>query len=212
MKKSIPILVLALILVIIIDFSLLYKIESDKKKYWKIEDSTRYFSDSLLQESTFRKVWELTIPLIYEFQSSKIDQNIFFLDEEEKKIPLSQIDLRTPKLVFKYSSLNCNTCVDEQIRLFKEISKKIGSENTLIITDYNTPRELTQFLRMNQIDNQILNLRSAKLTEIDNSLPYFFVLDTTYCLKELFVPLRDFPNSTLIYLNQIMKKYFPRNQ
>jgi hypothetical protein len=146
-----------------------------------------------------------------EFQSDRIDSNIVLFDENDNKITLKQLGVKKPKFIFKYSALNCNSCVDEQITLLKRASKKIGSENILIITDYNTPRELSQFVRLNQIDFRILNLRNIKLTTIDNNLPYYFIIDESYSLKQLFIPIKGNVLLTQQYLDKISEKYFHWN-
>jgi hypothetical protein len=119
----------------------------------------------------------LNFSLMFEFQSVNIDRNAIFYDENDNKITLDQIIRKSPYLIFKYSALNCDVCVEEQISLLKGAMKLHGLNNILIITNYNSYTDLIKFKRMNQIDVEILNMKNTEFTPIDKSLPYYFILD-----------------------------------
>lgn len=150
----------------------------------------------------------LNFSLIFEFQSLDIDPNTIFYDESDNIITLDQIVRRSPYLIFKYSVLNCDVCVEEQISLLKNAVKYNGLNNILIITNYNSNTDLYRFKRMNQIDMEILNMKNTEFTQIDKNLPYYFVLDESYSLKHFFVPIKGDTSLTKEYFNMVNKRYF----
>ena len=143
-----------------------------------------------------------------EFQSMKIDRDLILYNTDGQIQELGKLVCQGPKLIFKYSKLNCDVCVDEQIILLKEFTEIIGSENVIIISDYDNPRELTQFVRMNQLDNEVLNLHDQEIIPFDKSLPYYFILSRHLTLQQLFIPLSGSRYLTKNYFNLILRSYF----
>lgn len=115
---------------------------------------------------------------------------------------------KKPRLIFKYSTLNCNICVEEQVTLLKKASEKIGTENIMIITNYTSPLELSQFLRLNQIDFKVFNLQNMEFTVMDKNLPYYFILDEDFSLKNLFIPVKGDTALSQQYFIKVQERYF----
>lgn len=171
----------------------------------------RSLNDSIDQLNSRHNSWLLNYSITYHYQSLKIDGNHVLFDEKSNRINLLQLSEKGPILIFKYSALNCNVCVDEQISLLKKAAKDIGPGNITILTDYNTERELYQFIRMNQIDLQVFNSRNIELTEIDKSIPYYFILDNSYTLKLLFIPVTGDSLLTQQYFKKITERFFKKS-
>lgn len=146
--------------------------------------------------------------IMTEFQSMKIDRDLILYNTDGQIQELGKLVCQGPKLIFKYSKLNCDVCVDEQIILLKEFTEIIGSENVIIISDYDNPRELTQFVRMNQLDNEVPNLHDQEIIPFDKSLPYYFILSRHLTLQQLFIPLSGSRYLTKNYFNIILRSYF----
>ncbi|MCX6326527.1 MAG: redoxin domain-containing protein [Bacteroidia bacterium] len=205
-----PINLLRIVSALLFSFNiiLLLIIRTERKKYFNLKLSFITCNDSIKQFKDRSNILLLNTSLMFEYQSKRIDGNIIFLNEEDDIISIKQLAMNSPKLIFKYSALNCNVCIDEQISLLKKASKDIGSENIIIITDYDTPRELSQFIRMNQINFRVLNLQNMEFTLIDKSLPYYFILDESFSLKLLFIPIKGDTSLTQQYFNKISERYF----
>jgi hypothetical protein len=150
----------------------------------------------------------LNFSLIFDSQSENIDSTIVLSDENNNRIFLKQLANKKPRLTFKYSVLNCNVCVDEQLALLKKASEKIGSENIIILANYNSPRDLSQFVRMNQIDFKVFNLHNIEFTAVDKGLPYYFILDESFSLKLLFIPIKGDNSLVQLYFNKVSERYF----
>lgn len=208
MKNTYPYLKILLTIFVGFNIYLLLETKKDRKQLLTSNKAFCVVKDSLDKFINHQASLLLNLSLTTEFQSNTIDKNIFLFDENERKVDFQQLVNGKPILIFKYSSLNCNVCVDEQISVLKQVSSKIGSNNIVLITDYNTPRELINFVRMNQIDFRIYNLRNVEFTSIDKSLPFYFLLDKSFTLKKLFIPIKDDILLTQIYLNTLLEKYF----
>jgi hypothetical protein len=208
MKYFTNFLKIAFLIIICFNIATLWIIRTERKENLKIKRQLQIRSDSIKQFENHEDIFLLNYSLMYEFQGERIDNAIIFLDEDNNKISLKQLFNHKPRLIFKYSSLNCNVCVDEQITLLKKASEKIGSGNIMIITDYNSPRELSQFVRMNQIDFKVLNLRNMNLTMIDKRFPYYFILDESYSLKLLYIPIKGDTSITQKYFETVSERFF----
>lgn len=186
----------------ILDLYLVWRIHNIRNQNISLIELNKYYEDRL-------NIIQLNLSLTFELQSSKIDKNTVFFDENEKEIKIAQIVSRGPYLIFKYSNLNCEVCVDEQISLLKYAKELIGVTKILIITNYSSYGELSRFQRLNQLDDfKILNLKNNELTSVDKSFPYYFILDESYSLKQLYVPIRGDSLITKEYFNNSLKKYF----
>lgn len=211
MKKSTFLLTLAPAVLICLNIVLLYTISIERNENWRYKLLLQTSNDSIKLFETQNDDLLQSISLMFDYQYGSIDKNIFFLDENNNKISIKQVIRERPMLVFKYSTLSCNVCINEQISLLKKTSKEIGSENILILADYNSPRDLSRFLRMNQIDFRVLNQGGIELTTIDKRMPYYFILDVSLSLKNLYIPIQGDTSLTQHYFNKISERYFKEN-
>lgn len=206
MKYPINFLIVFSTLLFCFNITLLLTLKKEREDFQNLNQSNKISCDSLRQLKNSIDVLFLNTSFMFEFQSDKIDKNIVLFDEKENKITLKQLVQNKPKLIFKYSDLNCNVCIDEQINLLKKASEKIGSENIIILANYNSPRELSQFIRMNQINFKVFNLRNTEFTSVDRSLPYYFILDESFSLNLLFIPIKGNTSLSQLYFNKVSEK------
>jgi hypothetical protein len=199
---------ISVIILLLFDFSLLYFIKKEKEDKVCMMKSIQTINDSITKLTNLQDINLLNTSLAYEFLSAPIDGNIKLFDLQNNSTALLRVVKNHPILIFKYSSLNCNVCVDEQITLLKKLGDKIGTENILILTNYNSPRELILYLRINQINIKVFNLNEVALTPIDKNVPYYFILDKDLLLKMLFIPTKGDINLTKQYFEKICYRFF----
>jgi hypothetical protein len=152
----------------------------------------------------------LDLSLIYEFDSEQIDYNTIIYDEDENQLSLNQLIQDSPILVFKYSQLHCDVCIDEQISLLKGAEELINENKIILLTNYSSKNDLARFKRVNQLNFKVFNLKNSELTEIDKSFPYYFILDKSFSLKKFFIPIKGDTLLTKDYYKSI-KKLFNKN-
>lgn len=131
------------------------------------------------------------------------------INDGKKNISTFEGIVNSKKLVFRYTELHCDVCVDKQIEAIKKISKKIGKKNIIILTEYENLKNLIIFKRLNSLSIPIFNLQNKfnlPIEELDS--PYYFVVDKDFVIKDLFIPIKEIENYTNKYLNIIYKKHF----
>lgn len=112
------------------------------------------------------------------------------------------------KLIFRYSELNCSTCIDAQIQNLNEFAKLIGVHNILLLTTYQNDIYMQRFRKVNKIKFEILNIDQDSVLA-DIGVPYFFILTSKEMrIQSMFIPQKEEPKLTYDYLQLIREKYF----
>jgi len=117
-------------------------------------------------------------------------------DEKGSKRSIVGLLNDSPKIIFRYSELNCQLCIEDEIQILKKYIDAIGFDNILFFSTYNTTRDLFLFKRMNQLqDFEIYNLKEEKLNiPVDSlNIPYVFVVDSFGNVFMLHIPERTKP-------------------
>lgn len=92
---------------------------------------------------------------LHRFHDISLD-TVCFQDELGNEIIGDEIINNTNKLFFVYSSINCMTCVETVLGYINSKYPRIG-EKLIIISNYNNPRNLMVFKRVNNIKGVIYN-------------------------------------------------------
>lgn len=136
-------------------------------------------------------------------ENSTLPDTITMIDEKGNAIKL-QSQLAKPKLILRYSELNCQTCVDAMISEIKA-NKSIDSNNMLMLAFYKQTSYLYQFKRMNRINMPVYSLQKALLPDTLN-VPYFFMLHPNLTTSNVYIPEEGDTAGVKYYLNFIVKK------
>ncbi|MFT3749317.1 MAG: hypothetical protein QM768_13410 [Agriterribacter sp.] len=113
------------------------------------------------------------------------------------------------KLIFRFTELNCETCVDATLSSMKRI---MGNDqlrkSVIILTSYKFNAYYKDWKRSNNIEFDIYNLGDIKLPLLSESLvrPYLFYLDDSLKIQNVFFPIKEYAYSTDQYLSFISKK------
>ena len=130
----------------------------------------------------------------------KLNSNMELENEKGSKMLLSQLSEQKQKLVFKFSYLNCNVCVDSGLVYIKKFAMKYGQNSVLVISSRGTPRT-TAHLKSNFKIENIFNSEDSSFEKLD--FPYFFILDRNFHAKNIFIPNKYFPELTNEYIETI---------
>jgi hypothetical protein len=207
MKKNI-VLILSGTLVILL-FVTIYLVVSLKKTVKEKEEYIKSNSDSQFYMNVNYKILE-DQTIQYNNEATVISENIILEDEKGKKIPLKGIYKNKTILVLRYSELNCQECVNKQVKALKDFAKEVGEDNILLIASYRERRNLYLFKRMNQIHFNVYNIKEDGLgMNLEKlSIPYFFVLDHNNIASLVFIPTKEFESLLKSYLSVIKNRYF----
>ena len=161
---------------------------------------------------------------VAEMKTEMLLNNIYFQEESEGAVMngLLQIESEAgdssclaaltsgkPLLFLRYSSLNCNLCVDHSLSYLKSLADSIGHENIVILASYNTMRELALFKRVNQIRFPVYRIadNSLGIPADKYSFPYLFITNKSLTVTNLHIPDKDVPQLDKILLSVIPARF-----
>ncbi len=107
------------------------------------------------------------------------------------------------KLIFRYSELHCNACVDSMVVKLREYAKEVGPEKVNIWASYRNNRDYFLFLRLNQVNMPVYNVQSTTLSLDSLEEPYMFVLSPDLHISHIYIPHKEYPGPTYKYLEDI---------
>jgi len=110
-------------------------------------------------------------------------------------------------LIFRFSDFNCIACYEDYFSQIRFFFDDIGNENILFLAKYSSMRDLNVFLRTQNFSCRTYNLFEEGLgLSIENLRePYFFILDSSFEIKNVFIVSKGYPELTDEYLNQVSK-------
>ncbi len=103
-----------------------------------------------------------------------LDESLMLFKDNGDSLNLSSV-VNEPKLVFRYTNLDCHQCIDKQFNLLRNYLDTIGSRRIVIFTYYTNPRDLMIFRRLNNIHFNIYNVENLNIPMEKFQFPYFFV-------------------------------------
>jgi peroxiredoxin len=162
---------------------------------------TKYFNNKVLH---MRKEMNRTKSgikaLKYNFQTCLTFINKY----EASKLPKEcELKFDVPKLVFRFTDYSCDHCIEQQISLLNELSKKIDSKRILIVVSTKNKRNIKALIRRFGITFPVVSSEFV-IKEVDQySLPYYFVLDPSNEIKKLFLPDVMFEDTSRQYLKAV---------
>lgn len=119
----------------------------------------------------------------------------------------------SPKLVVRYSDVNCNTCVDSLFTSLAGFSDRIGEENVIIMASYHNRRDLFVWKRLNNIRYNVFQVPHDQMgLEIEKkNIPFVFILlPGNGAVHQIFLPMKENTERTRVYLEFIARRFFDK--
>jgi hypothetical protein len=116
---------------------------------------------------------------LYQQQDNVKDiKNQIFITLDNDSVKLSDV-ITHKHLAFRYSVLDCKSCIDSLFHFLRIHEDQIGKDNILILTYYNDLRDFVINARLNKIHYKILQIPENRLflKEDKSHIPYFFNID-----------------------------------
>ncbi|WP_147679226.1 hypothetical protein [Algibacter pacificus] len=133
-------------------------------------------------------------------------KDIFLENEQDAKVKLSSLVKDNNTLVFRFTELNCNLCYDA---VFK-VLEKFKNEKILIISSFKTKRDFHLFKEDLNLGNKINIYNNSSFDfnkNLDNfHVPYFFILNQSMRLSNIFMPEKKDPNTIVKYIDLCLSK------
>jgi len=148
-----PYLLAIILLLVFFNIGLLSKNKKSKE-----------FNESIIWETNTRQdILFNTIFFQMESENKVIDGSIELRSESGDILKLSDLVSQKPKLILRYSELQCDMCIDHSLVYLKRIADSIGRKNILILASYNSMRDLAIFKRINSIDLPVFQIAEKGL-------------------------------------------------
>ncbi|MCF8360972.1 MAG: hypothetical protein K9H26_19645 [Prolixibacteraceae bacterium] len=200
-------LVLVIVLVSVNTYNILF-INKLKKMY---SSETSYLKEINRLDSLALKTFVENQILLSENTNFSISPTLKLTGENNSELRLSEITNSNYTLIFRYNEFTCSDCIYKEMGNLKELAKKIGTQNIIILASYKNQRDLYVTKRVNEINLPVYNIPHNSLDNIIDSynIPYMFIIDKDLGPHNLFIPNRYFISSTEEYFRDILK-YFQR--
>ena len=116
------------------------------------------------------------------------------------------------KLVFKFSTSNCSTCVQSGFSTLRKLMRNLSSDQLLVIADRSNRREVRALANSLDLDFPIYMAEKGAFGDmlLNENVPFVFVLGSDLRMKDLFIPMKELPDYTDMYYRIVWKKYFSK--
>lgn len=137
-----------------------------------------------------------------------LDSKTRLINLEGDTVKLGDI-IKGKKLIFRYSVLDCNACVQKEFENIRDMKFDINiqKEKIVMIAYYQEIRDLI-------VTYKSLNLKVPIYILINNDLdlpiekynfPYYFIVGSNLHIYDVFIPNRDKKENTIQFLNSAIK-------
>lgn len=130
-----------------------------------------------------------------------ITSDLKIISTSKDTVTIDSVVNKSPKLIIRYSSLNCHTCIDSLVQNARQVSQSLGRDNICLFANYNSESDFRQFWRSNNLYFRIYSVESKIINADDFDTPYMFVLNPDHTISHLFVPHKTIPEMTKWYLD-----------
>lgn len=142
----------------------------------------------------------------YSMEGKYIADSIVITDLQGNSKQLKDVMSR-PRLVMRFSDINCNTCVEQEMKNLRNFFPPPKSDNIMILATYRSVADLLKFKRINAIDFELYAISANQLPLAGEqiSAPYMFVIDKSFQVKFPFVPSKEFPDCSQSYYKALLE-------
>lgn len=148
------------------------------------------------------------IPSSLRVNEAIIDKNVTLYNLSGTELSLTQLNIERPNIIFSYTILQCDVCIDAIIESLKKVEHVIGKNRIAILASYEKKREAALFLSNHNIaiPFYLINFQNLLNVQIDD--PFLFVLDRDNIARYIFVPHEGFTEITKIYFKEVLMSFF----
>lgn len=149
---------------------------------------------------------------ITEIENSNIQlEDVIIKDSLNVTLPLGSIFRKNQSemLVCRFSEMDCESCINYSINTLLQWSNRIGKDNILFLGTYRNNKIFNRQKPLYGIDTLItVNTDGVNLSAEDLGHPYYFILDSTLRVLNVFLPNKETPSIDNRYLELVCEKYF----
>ena len=202
---------LVIFMLLFLNTSLLFRISTLNKSHKEIQHSIKDFEiNTRVYENIKMDAFQLNFETSH-FNGNLCIDNVTIQDSLKKEIKIEELfgENRDRMIICRFSELHCQECVIYSIVKLIEFSEKITKDNILFLGAYDDNRSFNIFRKQLGIHfMKAYNVLQLDIPIEDLGVPYFFILDRSLKVSNVFVPEKLTPELTNQYLEIINERYF----
>lgn len=146
------------------------------------------------------------------FNGRVVDMNLTVADINNKTFRLSEV-ITSPKLILRYSEMNCDVCIETQIRNLNRLADSIGVRQIALFVTYRDSKYIKRFVDTYRVKFDVYKLdNELDSTLIDIEMPYYLMLTPSgNRVQCMFIPHKENPELTKYYLSLMKHKFYSKN-
>ena len=133
----------------------------------------------------------------------KVDSLLSIRDVSDSICTLKNLIHNQRVLICRYSYIHCNSCVDSLLQKLSDFKQDVGADKVVILSQYANRRDYLNFIRINKIKYPIYDVRDTLNVLDAYDQPYLFVLENDMVANNFFIPRKENPEYTQLYLSSI---------
>lgn len=141
----------------------------------------------------------------YKQYSNQEIKNINIARVGEQKKPIRTILGNRHKVIYKFSSLDCTSCIEFEI---KNLANKLSLFYTdiVILVETNDKRWLKDFINRNKLTCNFVYQIEHPLRE-EGEPPFYCAINNELLLRDILFPIKELPHLSDAYYQYIQEKY-----
>jgi hypothetical protein len=182
---------------------LLFKLKQSRdesKYYFNAAKNSNNFMVSLLEGAKIKELSMIGLRL----------PNVI-IDGEFGPVSIKDVIRQSEKFIFRFSQLNCSSCLDYQLSMLKKYSNEIGAENIIIVASCPEYRQLKVYTQEINPAIKIFTIKEkgfGNLPVEKDNIPYYLIVDSNLRITHSFVPLLEEHQLTNLFYKEALTKYF----
>lgn len=184
-------IMIGIVIISSITLNVLLKLEKNTTNNTKVE-----------QMKSEKFVFELYMKQLIQ---ESIISNCNFINNNSIEL-LNQSQINEPTLVYRYSALGCNECIEYGNKKLEAYFKNYKNNKSIlfVISDY-VPKFNNEIQYTNYLD---LQKNKLDIPIEDSNIPFYCILYNN-CVSHIFIPDKNYPEYTDLYLQEIKRRFFP---
>lgn len=118
------------------------------------------------------------------------------------------------KLVFKYSTKNCSSCIEAELGNVTKIAGKIGHDRCIILTEGKGLRQAAAFVKERDLKIPVYMIPEGEIDILQKeNMPFVCVMNKDLRTELLFIPMKELQGfSEQYYYSSVIPRFFPKKK
>ncbi len=117
------------------------------------------------------------------------------------------VEGKSPKLFFRFKETDCDACIQQALRLLKEITAEFPDLPVTILSGYANTRQFYAYANSENKSYEIYNVSSFPVVPEEQDKPYFFVLNGRAAMESVYIFTQGNSRLSREYLKCMRHKY-----